>query len=134
MRIGTQRHQVQNTNLTLRRFFILNGEGFYSIEYHKARASMNYLFHVIRYLPDRLTELTLLYIVYIRPFAMMLSSHGKKNVPDVSYLFCSNSAFHTNQCTLRERLFDLKVVSLIRVFLLIFLFFCFRNFLCFFFF
>jgi len=84
--------KFQNTNLTPHNFFILNGEGFYSTEYHKARASTNYSFHVVRYLPDSLMELTLLYIAYIRPFARMLSSHGKKNVPDLNYLFCSNSS------------------------------------------
>ena len=84
--------KFQNTNLTLRNFYVLNGEGFYSTEYHKARASTNYSFYIVRYLPDRLTELVLLYIAYIRPFARMLYSHGKKNVPDLGYLFCSNSS------------------------------------------
>jgi len=53
---------------------------------------MNYSFHIVRYLPDRLTELMLLYITYIRPFARMLYSQRKKNVPDLGYLFCSNSS------------------------------------------
>src|SRR5579859_6079246 len=87
--------KFQNTNLTPRNFFILNREGFYSTEYHKVRASTNYSFYVVQYLPDRLMELTLLYITYIRPFARMLSSHRKKNVPDLGYLFTDTSKITT---------------------------------------
>ena len=40
-------------------------------EYNKARASTNYSFHVVLYLPKSMTTLVTLYLIYIRPFAKM---------------------------------------------------------------
>jgi hypothetical protein len=84
--------KFQNTHMTRRNFFVPNGNGFYLTEYHtRAKASPNCSFYVARYLPERVTEVTSLYLMYIRPFAGMLYRHGKKNVRrDVGYLFCSD--------------------------------------------
>jgi hypothetical protein len=75
-----------------RNFFIYNGHGLYTTEYHKARAWTNYSFYVVRYLPQRVTELALLYIAYIRPFACMLYSRRGETCNDAKYLFCSDKS------------------------------------------
>ena len=64
--------KFRNTESSLRNFFITDGEAFITTEYHKARASTNYSFYVIRYLPESVATLVMLYVVYIRPFAKML--------------------------------------------------------------
>ena len=48
-----------------------------AVEYHKARASTNYSFHVIRYLPEPVAVLMTLYLIYIRPFAKMLFNNTR---------------------------------------------------------
>jgi len=42
------------------------------LQYHKARASTNYSFHVARYLPKSVTSLIVTYLAYIRPFAKLV--------------------------------------------------------------
>jgi hypothetical protein len=69
---------------------MFNGNGMYATEYHKTRAWTNNSFYVIRFLPRRVTELALLYLAYIRPFACMLYAHGREIKNDAGYLFCSD--------------------------------------------
>jgi hypothetical protein len=64
----------------------------YATEYHKARAWTNQSFYVIRFLPQRVTELALLYLGYIRPFTCMLYAHGREVKNDAGYLFCSDKS------------------------------------------
>jgi hypothetical protein len=64
--------KYQNTESTSRNVAISNGEVFVASEYNKARASTNYSFHVVRYLPKPVAILVVLYLIYIRPFAKML--------------------------------------------------------------
>ena len=64
--------KYRNTENTGRNYIIQNGEGCTIAEYHKAKASTNYSFHVIRYLPESVAILVFLHLVYIRPFAKML--------------------------------------------------------------
>lgn len=81
--------KFQNTRTTLRNFFVQKGTGFYVTEYHKARASTNHSFCVARYLPERVAKVVSLYLVYIRPFAlMMISAPGKTKPRDLGYMFC----------------------------------------------
>jgi hypothetical protein len=47
-------------------------EGCGMIEYNKSRACTNYSFHVVRYFPEPVNFLIILYLVYIRPFAKAL--------------------------------------------------------------
>jgi hypothetical protein len=64
--------KYKNTDSTLRNHVIQNGEGLIASEYNKARASTNYSFYVIRYLPKQVATLIALHLIYIRPFARML--------------------------------------------------------------
>ena len=64
--------KYRNTESSSRNYSIQNGEGLITTEYHKARASTNYSFYVVRFLPDSVATLIALYLVYIRPFAKML--------------------------------------------------------------
>jgi hypothetical protein len=64
--------KYRDTESTSRNYTIQKGEGLIASEYHKARASTNYSFYVVRYLPEWVTRLIALYLIYIRPFAKML--------------------------------------------------------------
>ena len=64
--------KYRNTESTSRNFVFHHGEGCTIAEYNKARASTNYSFYVIRYLPEKISMLMFVYLVYIRPFAKML--------------------------------------------------------------
>src|SRR5436190_23776082 len=68
--LGTIKYR--NTENTSRNYVIDRGEGCTMTEYNKSKASTNYSFHVVRYLPDSLNILIILYLVYIRPFAKAL--------------------------------------------------------------
>ena len=88
--------KFRNSKFSLRNFFVIWGRGCYCTEYHKARASTNFSYFVVRYLPDAVTTMILLYIVYIRPFANMIYNQisSTKNTDDGNYLFCSDKSPH----------------------------------------
>ena len=64
--------KFQNTGSCLRNLYITDGEAYISTKYHEVRASTNYSFCIIRYLPESVATFIALYIVYIHPFAKML--------------------------------------------------------------
>ena len=86
--------KFRNSGSTLRNFFIIRGNAFFVIEYHKARAVTNHSYFVVRCLPPRVAELTVLYIAYIRPFSSLLYSQisFRQNSSDGDYLFCSDES------------------------------------------
>lgn len=89
--------KFRNSTFSLRNFFIMSGRGCYYTEYHKSRASTNFSYFVVRYLPDTVTALTLLYIAYIRPFISMIynqTSSNKNVAEDGNYLFCNDESPH----------------------------------------
>jgi len=86
--------KFRNSACSRRNFFIIQGHGLFTSEYHKARAATNFSYFVVRYLPDILSILTVLYIAYVRPFANMIYSQTLlyKHVDDGNYLFCSDES------------------------------------------
>ena len=93
---GPELGSVKFRNSTLSRcnFFIIDGHGFYVTEYHKTKASTNYSYFVVRYLPQPVTRLILLlYIAFIQPFCKLLYNQVSitKNSIDDHHLFCHDS-------------------------------------------
>jgi len=86
--------KFRNSAFSLRNFFVISGKAFYVTEYHKARASTQYSYFVVRYLPRCLAELLVIYIAYIRPFCNLLFNQisVRKNSSDGDYLFCSEDS------------------------------------------
>ena len=56
--------KYRNSALTLRNLFVIRGNTFFTVEYHKARAVMNHSYFIVRCLPPRLAELLVLYLAY----------------------------------------------------------------------
>ena len=77
--------------LSARNTFIIGGNVFYIMEYHKTRAATNRSHFVVQYLPRKVRELLVLFIMFIRPFANLLFNQitFKKNSSDGDYLFSS---------------------------------------------
>ncbi len=64
--------KYRNMESSTRNYYIQSREGFITTEYHKARASTNYSFYIVRFLPESVATLIALYVIYIHPFAKML--------------------------------------------------------------
>jgi len=64
--------KFRNSQHSRRNFYIIDGKAFYYTEYHKTRWAKKASYHIVRYLPQRVGELTALYLAYIRPFASLL--------------------------------------------------------------
>lgn len=88
--------KFQNSTFSRRNFFTVWGHGCYCTEYHKARASTNLSYFVVRFLPAEVTMLLLYYITYIRPFANMVYREMlcKAEATVSDYLFCSDETPH----------------------------------------
>lgn len=56
-----------NTTLAIRNVFFRGGQMIIIISYNKARASNNYAFYIVRYLPKELSQSLLKYLAIIRP-------------------------------------------------------------------
>ncbi|KAH8656364.1 hypothetical protein BGZ61DRAFT_303252, partial [Ilyonectria robusta] len=56
-----------NTKLAIRNVFFHGGQMIIIISYNKARASNNYAFYIVRYLPPSLSLSFLKYLAIIRP-------------------------------------------------------------------
>src|SRR5579859_2015076 len=84
--------KFRNNQKVKRNFYVLGGKAFYYTEYHKARASSNVSYHVVRYLPRRVGELAVLYLTYVRPLANLLYNQGLSTMNgfDGHYIFCSD--------------------------------------------
>jgi hypothetical protein len=97
--------KFRNSTFSLRNFFVIGGNTFYATEYHKARASTNFSYFVVRYFPPCLAQLVVLYTAYIRPFCNLLFNQisFKKNSGDGDYLFCSEGS--------NDKCWDGKVLS-----------------------
>ncbi|KAH7144670.1 hypothetical protein DER46DRAFT_580593 [Fusarium sp. MPI-SDFR-AT-0072] len=63
-----------NTELTMRNVFFYGGRMIIVISYNKARASNNYSFYIVRYLPANLSLSLLKYLAMIRPTIDFLST------------------------------------------------------------
>jgi hypothetical protein len=83
--------KFRNSSLTLRNIFVIRGNTYFVIEYHKARAVTNHSYFIVRCLPPGLAELLIVYLAYIRPFCNLLYSQisFRQNHSDGDYLFCS---------------------------------------------
>ena len=90
--------KFRNSLYSSRNFFVIGGNAFYLTEYNKARASTNYSYFVVRYLPQIVGQLTVIYIAYIRPFCDFLYSEisMQKQTKDSDYLFCSETSPDVN--------------------------------------
>jgi len=64
--------KFRNSQHSKRNFYIVDGKAFYYTEYHKTRRAKRASYHIVRYLPQRVGELAVLYLTYIRPFATLL--------------------------------------------------------------
>jgi hypothetical protein len=64
--------KYRNTESISRNFVFHHGQSCTIVEYNKARERTNYSFYVVRYLPEQVSMLMFIYLVYIRPFAKML--------------------------------------------------------------
>lgn len=80
--------KVYNTEQVMRNVIFREGRLLLVTEYNKARASNNYAFYIVRYLPPRLAELVYMYLVYIRPFVNFLAAQLKlPHLYATEYLF-----------------------------------------------
>ncbi|KAJ4217439.1 hypothetical protein NW757_014639 [Fusarium falciforme] len=66
--------RLRNTKLAIRNLFIREGQVLIIISYNKARASNNYAFYTVRYLPNSLGLYVFVYLAYIRPFLDFLAN------------------------------------------------------------
>jgi hypothetical protein len=66
--------RLRNTKLAIRNLFIREGQVLIVISYNKARASNNYAFYTVRYLPNSLGLYVFAYLAYIRPFLDFLAN------------------------------------------------------------
>ena len=83
---------VENTPCAVRGIFIWNGSVAYALRHHKAKRSTNQEFHVVRFLPARLSVVVVKYLVCIRRVAALLrreqsGSTGQVNSNQQKYLF-----------------------------------------------
>jgi hypothetical protein len=60
------------------------------MRYYKTQAITNFSFYIVYYLLQRVTEVMILYLAYIRPFTTMLYYQRKLNVRDIGYIFYSD--------------------------------------------
>jgi hypothetical protein len=113
--------KFQNTDMTLRNFFVLNSRGFYAMRYHKAQAITNFSFYIVRYLPQRVTEAMVLYLAYIRPFTTMLYYQRKLTWNSCVFL-CHKCWTPSCQLTIVPQLLDSLLSFDISLFLVNYLF------------
>lgn len=71
--------RVLNTQLAIRHVFVREGRILIVLSYNKARASNNYAFYIVRYIPSGLDASMFKYLVYIRPFIDFLA--GQLEMP-----------------------------------------------------
>lgn len=85
--------KFRNSMTPERNWFFYRGELFSWTGYHKARSATDLNHRPARFLPPQVTNLVLIYLAYIRPFANMLYSNisGTRNPTDGDYLFCDFS-------------------------------------------
>jgi hypothetical protein len=91
---GSEIFSIDHCNgaFTERGVYVYDGFMAYLTRYHKARATTNYEFYVMRYLPIEAGKLLFYYLVYIRPFSEMLAREIGLVSGDIwsNHLFCSN--------------------------------------------
>ncbi|KAF5975168.1 hypothetical protein FBULB1_7524 [Fusarium bulbicola] len=63
---------VENSPCAIRGIFVWNGSVAYALHHHKAKRSTNQEFHVVRFLPARLSVVVVKYLVCIRRLAALL--------------------------------------------------------------
>ncbi|KAF9771504.1 hypothetical protein IL306_010855, partial [Fusarium sp. DS 682] len=63
---------VENTPCAVRGIFVWNGSVAYALRHHKAKRSTNQEFHVVRFLPARLSVVVVKHLVCIRRLAALL--------------------------------------------------------------
>ncbi|PNP59955.1 hypothetical protein FNYG_14717 [Fusarium nygamai] len=63
---------VENSPCAVRGIFVWNGSVAYALHHHKAKRSTNQEFHVVRFLPARLSIIVVKYLVCIRRLAALL--------------------------------------------------------------
>lgn len=64
--------ELINTSTSVRNVFVWNGSVMYVIRHHKAKTMTNQEFNVVRFLPSRLGDVMIKYMVYIRPITRIL--------------------------------------------------------------
>jgi hypothetical protein len=79
----------RNSKDVIRNVMILQGHMCYVTKYFKATRATNKSFYVARFLPPVVARLLYHYLVYIRPFSVMLAQELKMTIKDSNYLFCS---------------------------------------------
>jgi hypothetical protein len=63
---------VENSPCAIRGIFVWNGSVAYALRHHKAKRSTNQEFHVVRFLPARLSVVVVKHLVCIRRLAALL--------------------------------------------------------------
>ena len=86
--------KFRNNTFSLRNFFIIDEKVFYIMKYHKIKASTQYSYFIMRYLPRHLAKLMIIYIIYIHLFYNLLFNQisVKKNSLNENYLFYSKES------------------------------------------
>ena len=81
--------KFRNSRSTARNLFVHGGDLFYVTEYHKTRASTNLSHIVARFPSEEVSELILIFVAYIRPFANMIYNQvsAVPNNTNGNYLF-----------------------------------------------
>ncbi|PWI64582.1 hypothetical protein PCL_09512 [Purpureocillium lilacinum] len=104
--------RLRNTKLATRDVFVREGQIIIVISYSKSRASNNYAFYTVRYLPKDLASSVLTYLTYIRPFIDFLAN--RLELPQFrsnEFLFPDPGAKHS-----RKHLTSTQATTALRLF------------------
>lgn len=107
---GTEMATIRwvNTTLAIRNIFFRGGQMMVIISYNKARASNNYAFYIVRYLPRELSLSLLKYLAIIRPLLGFIARQLK--LPHWS----DSEFFFPDPCGKKRHLSPIQASSIIR--------------------
>ncbi|KAF4463327.1 hypothetical protein FALBO_9851, partial [Fusarium albosuccineum] len=107
---GTEMATIRwvNTTLAIRNIFFRGGQMMVIISYNKARASNNYAFYIVRYLPRELSLSFLKYLAIVRPLLGFIARQLK--LPHWS----DSEFFFPDPCGKKRHLSPIQASSIIR--------------------
>ena len=97
-----------NTKLAIRNVFFYGGQMIVVISYNKARASNNYAFYIVRYLPPDLSLSLLKYLAIVRPAMNFLANQLK-----LSH-YASNEFFFQDPCGKKRHLSSVQASCILK--------------------
>jgi hypothetical protein len=79
--------KVNNSIYSARGWYVMNGRLGFLTMYDKARKRRGNTEYIVRFLPDKASQIMMQYLVYIRPFARVLEYELTKSLTNSEYLF-----------------------------------------------